>query len=106
MHPEMLTVDTVWHNSGGADLKEGPGAQAACENLRYFTTEVGAFTGLALHHPTKSGNVMYGGQPFWVYADSIVEVTSHGGQQSATLSPVKMRGPWFDEIEVKFDQVA
>jgi hypothetical protein len=105
MKPELVTVDTVWHNSGGADLKEGPDAKVVCENLRYFIKEVGAFTGLGLHHPTKDGNVMYGGQPFFVYADSIIEVTSRKGQQSATLKPVKMRGPWFDDVEVWFDKV-
>jgi hypothetical protein len=62
LRPELLAMDTVWHNSGGADLKEPPAAKVICENMRYFITEVGAFTGLALHHPTKDGSVMFGGR--------------------------------------------
>jgi hypothetical protein len=105
MHPGLLAMDTVWHNSGGADLKEPSDAQTVCENMRYFITGVGAFTGLALHHPTKDGKVMFGGSPFWVYSDSIVEVTPDAGHRSVTLSPVKMRGPWFDELVVTFDSI-
>jgi AAA domain len=88
--PRIVIFDTLFHSSIGADLKEPDEMLAILDRARWLMAEVGARTGIIVHHTPKDGKTMFGTQALlasvdWVWRSDAIDTTS------ATLTCERMK---------------
>jgi hypothetical protein len=105
LKPGLIIWDTLFHNSLGADLRKPEDVMPIFARERWLMKEVGAHTGLTLHHTPKDGVGFFGS----VSLEGTVDVILHSEQRdphTAILSCERMRrSRRFDPMEIKLTSI-
>jgi hypothetical protein len=97
---EVLTVDTLFHSSVGADLKLPEELLPLLEQLRRLMEAVGAKTCVLVHHTTKDRDEFYGSISGIATVAAIIRFDREN-DTTATVTCVRVReGAPFDPFEI------